>query len=243
MCTPIRPGTTTAAWVLIATVGPLAGPASFPVGAKHAYPKSYTAAWTAAWAEAATASVATGFSFSGAFPTSVAAVAAGPIAAAVSTAFGSGRAANETHQFAPGVVWQLQISVSDQCGKTTVYTGSLIQSGSEASTPCCLPGHFADLTQAHGACSAGDGGEAYDVCIEPPGPEPQTSAATAIEIGAGGVTGLLALAAAAVWIYRRNRAPPCTTAKPDDDDNDVQLLPTANYPDQSPLPWLAMGSS
>jgi len=45
------------------------------------------------------------------------------------------------------------------------------------------------------------------------------------------------LAAAAVWIYRRNRAPPYTTAKPDVDDDDVQLLSMANCPDQSPLPW------
>ena len=57
----------------------------------------------------------------------------------------------------------------DDCGATTVYSGEagLIQSGSASLPPCCLPGHFADLSQAHGGCTVGDGGQKYDVCAKP----------------------------------------------------------------------------
>ena len=130
---------TTAAWVAVTTVGPLAGSASYRVGIDPAYPKQLTTAWTAAWNTAATAAVRTGFSFTGAYPVSVATAGAGPLATIFRAAADNGTATTVTRTFEPGVVWQLQLAISDQCGTSTVFTGELglIQSGSEALPPCC----------------------------------------------------------------------------------------------------------
>merc|ERR1712038_279033 len=53
----------------------------------------------------------------------------------------------------PGVVWQWEFDVDDKCGKATVTTPDVVVTPAVTSPPCCLPGFFAEASNALGECT------------------------------------------------------------------------------------------
>ena len=172
---PFPTVTVAASWVVVDVIG-------VPTDISYSYGVSSadTKAHPASWGSTTTKSASAGFSFFG-FGTkaAVTGTTSHSIAESTSSTFASTNTTTIVHHYAPGVVWQLQFQVVDQCGNSTVFTKQTIQTPKEAEPPCCLPGHFQDPTKAHGPCVAGEDGKVFSLCgsspahVQPPSPHPQ----------------------------------------------------------------------
>ena len=162
----------TASWAVVDVIG-------VPTDVAYSYgvSSSYTKTRNESWGTSTTTSASAGFSFEDGFgaKASVTGTTSYTIAESTSSTFASTNTTTVTYHYQPGVVWQLQFQVVDQCGNSTVYTKLIAQTPNEDAPPCCLPGYFKDPTQAHGACVPGQDGQVFDICGSsppPPGPPP-----------------------------------------------------------------------
>jgi len=114
------------------------------------------------WSAAATRSVSE-VGFTDSVETGVSGATARAVAGLTARAFNTATTTNVTAHFVPGVLWQLQFSVFDQCGPTTVHT-EVVQTPNAFLPPCCLPGFFADPARPHGACAADQDGRVFSLC-------------------------------------------------------------------------------
>ena len=131
--------------------------------ALQAHPDTpHPASLATVWSAGATRSVSE-VGFTDSVETGVSGASARTVASLTASAFNTATTTNVTAYFEPGVVWQLQFSVFDQCGPTTVYT-EVVQTPNAFLPPCCLPGYFANPAKPHGACVPDRDGRVFSLC-------------------------------------------------------------------------------
>lgn len=68
------------------------------------------------------------------------------------------------YNFPPGVVWQFQFAIIDECGTSTASRRDLTITQSEIHSPCCLPGFFKDIEKPLGECLPDPKGQVVNMC-------------------------------------------------------------------------------
>merc|ERR1719192_1110649 len=114
---------------------------------------SYTEAQT--WSNTVTQSASAGIEVEGigSASQSIESSTAYSLAQSHTSSFSKTKTTSWTWKAPPGVIWQWEFDVDDDCGQATVLTPDVVVTSSMSSPPCCLPGYFADPTKPTGACT------------------------------------------------------------------------------------------
>ena len=130
-CTDFTP--VNGSWVVIST-GPVNQTVTFTEGTSH----SSTDEKTDSWAHSISATVSGGFEFK-AFSASVAVTGelSSSISQSYSDTFSNSKTFTNSQTFPPGVVWQFQFKIQDECGTSTASRVDLQLTANEREPPCC----------------------------------------------------------------------------------------------------------
>jgi hypothetical protein len=146
-------------WVEVAS-SPGAQTLTYSHGVEHG--KSVTDSKT--WGHSTTSSVSAGFSFFGiSISSSVSHMTSEFFTKSHTSTFSMSDTESYTTQMGAGTVWQFQMDIKDNCGLSGVKFNDLQLTQSGLNPPCCLPGHFVNISNPEGECLEVDG-EKYDVC-------------------------------------------------------------------------------
>jgi len=146
-------------WVEIAS-SPGSQTLTYSRGTSH----SKTVSDTKTWGKSTTNSVSAGFGFFGiSLSSSVSHMTSQSFAKTHSSTFSEDSSESYSTSLGPGTVWQFQMAIQDNCGGSSVQFSDLQLTQSTLHRPCCLPGHFVNVSDPTGECLEVDG-EKYDVC-------------------------------------------------------------------------------
>jgi hypothetical protein len=116
------------------------------------------------WGSSTTNSVSAGFRFMGfSASASVGHTTSKSFTKSHSSTFSKESSESYSTSLGPGTVWQFTMDIQDNCGGNTVQFSELQLTQSSIQRPCCLPGHFVNISDPTGECLEVEG-EKYDVC-------------------------------------------------------------------------------
>jgi len=146
-------------WVEIAS-SPGVQQITYSRGTSH----SKTVTDSKTWGHSTTNSVSAGFSFLGlSASASVGHTTSKSFTKTHSSTFEEESSSSYSTTLDAGTVWQFQMDIQDNCGGSNVQFSDLQLTQSTLDRPCCLPGHFVNVSEPTGECLEVDG-EKYDVC-------------------------------------------------------------------------------
>jgi len=156
-CTAIRDKA--GQWVEIAS-SPGQQQLTYSRGTSH----SKTVSDSKTWGSSTSESVSAGFGFFGiSISSSVSHQTSKSFTKTHSSTFSEDSSETYSTSVGAGTVWQFQMNIQDNCGGSAVAFSDLQLTQSTLHRPCCLPGHFVNVSDPTGECLEVDG-EKYDVC-------------------------------------------------------------------------------